>query len=239
MEFIPIKTNKIKLPKTDLYSVIDDYLPQLKEKDILFVASKVVAIHQWRCVHTSEKNKLELIQKESDKYIVSDSVSGYDIHLTIKNNILIPSAGIDESNSDWWYILRPETPSKFAKELNQYLQKKYNIKDLAVIITDSVATMLRKWMINQAIGMFGMIPIKNYFGEKDIFGRRLNFERLNVLDSISAVAGLYMWEWNEQTPFVIWRNIPNIDFTNQETYEDVFINLKDDIYRPLLEKFNI
>ncbi len=238
MQFIAIKTPKLKAPQTNIFPIIDEYLPDVQEGDIIFVASKIVAIHQWRCVHTSETTKWELIEKEADKVICSDSVPGHDIHITIKNNILIPSAGIDESNADGRYILRPEDPSQFAKELTHYLQKKYAIKHLAVVITDSTTRILRKWTINQAIGMFGMYPSKNYIGEEDIFWRNLNFTHSNILDSITAMAGLYLWEGKEQTPLVIGRGIPNIQFTDKEMYQDIIVQADEDIYKPLLSVFD-
>jgi dihydrofolate synthase / folylpolyglutamate synthase len=48
----------------------------------------------------------------------------------MKDNTLIPSAGIDESNANGYYILRPKNIQKMTKEIWQYLKKKCKIKKL-------------------------------------------------------------------------------------------------------------
>jgi F420-0:gamma-glutamyl ligase len=64
--------------------------------------------------------------------------------LTMRNNTIMPSAGIDESNIKDSYVLHPSDPYKSAEEIWNYLRIKFNIKDLGVIITDSNITMMRK-----------------------------------------------------------------------------------------------
>ena len=46
MQFIPIKTRPLNPPKDDLFEVIDKYLTDIKDGDIVFITSKVVAIHE-------------------------------------------------------------------------------------------------------------------------------------------------------------------------------------------------
>lgn len=75
-------------------------------------------------------SKKALIEKEADKWITTDIVPGKDIYITIKNNILIPSAGIDESNSNGHYILRPDNLSQLTQHIHTYLCKKHGIKNL-------------------------------------------------------------------------------------------------------------
>ncbi|MDR3169702.1 MAG: hypothetical protein LBU27_08440 [Candidatus Peribacteria bacterium] len=130
MQFLPIKTRPLLPPKDDLFQIFDEFLPGLKEGDVLFITSKVVAIHQGRCVPVSSIEKSELIKQEADYWTVSDVVPDKDIYLTITDQVLIPSAGIDESNANGYYILRPKQLNEITQQMHSYLTQKYKIQDL-------------------------------------------------------------------------------------------------------------
>ena len=55
--------------------------------------------------------------KEADEYLPRKFVPGGWCMQTIKNNLLIPSAGIDESNANHNYILWPKDPAGIAKKI--------------------------------------------------------------------------------------------------------------------------
>ncbi|MGD0576827.1 MAG: coenzyme F420-0:L-glutamate ligase, partial [Candidatus Staskawiczbacteria bacterium] len=137
-----IKTRPLISPKDDLLSVIKESIFEIKEKSIIVITSKVVSIWEGRCIKIDEKiNKDELIKKEADFYLDRKKVSpDYDVMLTIKNNILIPTAGIDESNANGYYILWPENPFESAKEIYNFIKKEFKLKDFGVIISDSHTT---------------------------------------------------------------------------------------------------
>lgn len=238
MQFITIKTRKFLPPKDDLFEALDKSLPKLKNGDVVFITSKVVSIHQGRCVELTHKShKAELIEQEADYSLPKRKVSKYSIYLTIKNNILIPSAGIDESNAKGYSILWPREPYKAAQEICSYLKKKFQIKKLAVIITDSHTTPLHWGVTGISIGFFGLEPLFDYRGKKDIFGRKLNFTQKNVVDGITATAVLLMGEAAEQTPLAILRGANFIKFTNKPTHKKFIIDPKKDLYAPLLKPF--
>jgi F420-0:gamma-glutamyl ligase len=124
MQFLPIKTRPLLPPQDDLFSLLDT-ISEVQEGDILFITSKVVAIHQGRCVPLGSIAKKDLIEQEADYRVVSDSVPGEDIYLTIKNSILIPSAGVDESNANGYYILRPEQLKEISKQIFEFISQKF------------------------------------------------------------------------------------------------------------------
>lgn len=244
MQIIPIKTRKIKPPKDDLYKILDKYCPKLKEGNILLITSKILAIHQGRCVpikidessklHKEEKDKL--VKKEADVYIPrEESPNEYTI-LTIKDNTLISSAGIDKSNANGYYILWPKNPEKEAKKICLYLKKKFSLKKLAVIITDSHTTPLRSGTVGISIGFYGLKPLRDYRGKKDLFGRKLKVSRVNIIDSLASSATVVMGEGKESTPMALIQNA-KVEFTNRETYKDILIPFESDIYYPLLKRF--
>jgi F420-0:gamma-glutamyl ligase len=125
MQFIPVKTSPLLPPKDDLFKVLDTYLSDIQQGDILFITSKIIAIHQGRCVPIDSIEKKELIRQEADHRVISDVVPGKDIYLTIKDNILIPSEGIDESNANGHYILRPENLKEITKQIYAYVVKRF------------------------------------------------------------------------------------------------------------------
>jgi len=157
--------------------------------------------------------------------------------LTVKDNTLIPSAGIDESNSNNYYVLWPKESHKEAKKICKYLQNKFNLEKLAVIITDSHTVPLRYGTIGISTGFYGLEPFKDYRGQKDIFGREMKMSRSNVVDALSVIGVLNMGEGNEQTPMVIIRNANQVEFTKRDTYKELIIPVKEDIYCPLLKNF--
>ena len=237
MQIIPIKTRVINPPKDNLYDVIDNFCPTLKERDVFLVTSKILAIHQGLCVPMDEvKNKDNLIEKEADVFIPRKECF-QNVLLTMKDNTLIPSAGIDESNANGYYILWPKNSSKEAKKICEYLKEKFSLKNLAVIITDSHTTPLRYGVMGISIGAYGLNPLKDYREEKDIFGRKIEMTRTNIVDALAVMGVLIMGEGAEQIPMAIIREANFVEFTNEEKYQDLLIPVKEDIFYPLLRAF--
>jgi F420-0:gamma-glutamyl ligase len=238
MEIIPIKTRVINPPKDDIYPVIDEFCPILKEKDVFLVTSKILSIHQGLCIPINKiKNKDELIKKEADVYIPRKECPGEKVILTVKNNTLISNAGIDESNANGHYILWPENPEKEAKKICEYLKNKFSLKELAVIITDSHTMPMRYGVMGISIGFYGLNPLKGYKDGKDIFGRKLKVPQSNIVDVLAVMGVVSMGECDEQTPMAIIRGADFVEFTDEEKYEELLIPIEKDIYYPLLKNF--
>jgi putative folate metabolism gamma-glutamate ligase len=226
-----IKTRPLIPPQDDLLSVIKESLIGVKEKSIIIITSKVVSIWEGRCV---KGNKDDLIKQEADLYLDKDLK--WDVALTIKNNILIPTAGIDESNANGYYILWPEKPFESAKKIYDFIKKEFGVNKFGVIISDSHTTPLRTGIMGIAISFYGFNPLRNYVGKKDIFGRKLKMSQTNIADSLAAAAVYTMGEGAEQTPIAIIEGAGNIEFSEKDF--SVEINPDDDIYSPLLKSIS-
>ncbi len=224
-------------PKDDLFELMDKHLPKLKNGDVLFITSKVLAIHQGRCVKADGADKFKLIKQEADYSLPKHKTAGHEFVLTIKDHTLIPSAGIDESNGNGYYILWPKNTQSLLKQLWTYLKKKNGIKNLGLIATDSHTIPLRWGTQGISIGFYGFNPLKDYRGKTDIFGRKLKFTQSNIVDSLSAAAVLLMGEGKEKTPMLIGRNASFIEFTGRDMHKKLVINPKKDIYASLLKPF--
>jgi dihydrofolate synthase / folylpolyglutamate synthase len=229
------KTHKI-LPNENIFEILNNYLPHLEEKSIVAVASKIVGLCEGRAVEKhSDEQKDHLVKKEADLYL-PQTFPGFS--LTIKHNLIVANAGIDESNSNGYLSLWPKDPQKSANEIREYFIKKSNLKNIGVILTDSKLTPLRMGVTGYAISHSGFAAINSYVGKLDIFGRKLSVEQLNVADSLATSAVAVMGEGNEQQPLAVITDIPFVQFQQRTPTDEELENLKitqeDDMYAPLL-----
>ncbi|MDO8573670.1 MAG: coenzyme F420-0:L-glutamate ligase [Candidatus Daviesbacteria bacterium] len=213
MQVTAIKTRKFLPPKDNLWELLSA-IKNLNENSVVAVTSKVVSICEGRCIPLAKINKDELIAKEADKYLLRN-LNDLTMY-TIKNNLLVAAAGVDESNGKGYYILWPKNPRLSAKRLWQILRKKFNLKNLGVIITDSRVTPLRRGVVGLAISYFGFKPLKDYRGTKDLFGRQFQMETSDIPDSLATAAVLEMGEGAECQPIAIISDVPYIEFIQKE-----------------------
>jgi F420-0:gamma-glutamyl ligase len=232
-EFIPIKTRVVNPPKDEIWDILDGLA--IKDGDIVFITSKILSIHQGRCVPKDSIAKEELIKQNAAYYLPYENKGGFYVNLTITDNILIPSAGIDESNANGHFIMWPKNSDKLCKEIRTRLVKKRRIKNLGVVATDSHTMPLRWGVTGISIGLSGIEPLEDARGSKDIFGRETYVTQIDKIDPLASVAVALMGETNEQTPIVILRGCPNLVFNADADMSSFKIPPETDIYSPLLE----
>jgi len=238
METRVIKTEKILPYDKDIFSVLDKHLESFGENAILAITSKIISICEGRVVKIGKIDKKQLVERESE-YFLPPKESKYNITLTIKNGLLVPAAGIDESNGNGYYILWPADPQKTANDVRRYLCERFSVKRAGVIITDSKTMPLRTGTTGLAIAHSGFLALKDYVGKPDIFGRKLRVTKSNLLDALAAAAALMMGEGNEQTPLALIKDVPFIEFQQRNPtdaeLEELKIGMRDDLYAPLLK----
>lgn len=237
MKITAIKTNKIKA-NSNLYQILDRYLKKPKENSILAVTSKIVSLCEGNVIPISEKiDKKELVYEEADYYLPKEK-NKYGIILTLKNGLLVPTAGIDESNCDGNYVLWPNDPQKSANQIRKYLRIKYNLRHFGVIITDSKTSPLRWGTTGIGIAYSGFSPLNNYIGKGDIYGRKMKITRANILDGLAVASVLVMGEGSEQTPMAMIDDLYNVKFCDknpsQKEIENLSISPEDDLYGDLI-----
>ncbi len=229
-----IKTHRIAIDE-DIERILDAYVPDLEEATILVVTSKIISVCQGRVVAKDTIAKVDLIRQEADLVIESDNP--YGVCLTIKDNILIPSAGIDESNGDNVYILYPKNVQATAELIWNYLRGKHGLKQLGVLITDSHTTPMRRGVTGIALGWCGFAPLHSYIGTPDLYGYPLRMTQVNLLDSLATSAVFLMGEGCEQTPLALIVDAPKIRFLLRPPsaceIESVVIPMAEDLYAPL------
>ncbi|HLD01646.1 MAG TPA: coenzyme F420-0:L-glutamate ligase [Patescibacteria group bacterium] len=258
MNIYALKTHKITKDDTDLFAVLDKYLPKLSENTVLAITSKIVSITEGRIVpirkvpqvsevpqvsqgEENEDNKElkdHLIEQESQFYLPRDE-NPHGVSLTITNNSLVATAGIDESNANGHYILWPKNPQESANRVRRHIREIRSVRNIGVIITDSRTAPMRWGVTAFAIAYSGFVPLKDYIGTPDIFGRPFKYEKLNIADSLASAVTVVMGEGNEQTPMSVIEDIPFVTFQDSDPTEDELASLRispaEDLYAPLLK----
>ncbi|HYK07876.1 MAG TPA: coenzyme F420-0:L-glutamate ligase [Candidatus Eisenbacteria bacterium] len=233
----PIKTKKILLGDS-LEEVLQSSLPQLQENTVVVVTSKIVSLCE-KSIAPLSTDKEALIKQEADQLIYDESTSPENkMLLTIKDNILVPWAGIDESNGDGQYVLWPKNPMTTAQKIWEYLRQEYRIKNVGVLIVDSTFIPLRTGSISVGLTWCGFKPITSYVGTPDVFGKPLKYTTTSMVDSLSIAAGLTMGEANNQQPLCVITDIPDIEFVdrvpNKEELDSMHYPIDKDMFGPLL-----
>lgn len=253
MKIKAVKTAVLRPPKDDLFRAIGDAIRSLPEKSIVVVTSKVVSVGEGRCVPASRysergahpdpararREKDALTVHEADLYLPRAATPGAWCMHTVKNNIFIPSAGVDESNADGFYILWPRSPATSARRLWTWLRRRYRVRELGVIISDSHTIPLRRGVLGISLAHYGFAPLHDYRGSRDLFGRELKMTQKNIPDPLAAAAVALMGEGDECTPLALITDVPWVRFgakphSSRKPYSSFEIKTKEDLYYPLL-----
>lgn len=236
MKVQPIKTSRIKFGD-NLENILNGLDLSIQEGTILAITSKIISVIEGRIINRSEISKRDLIRREADKILITEN-SKYDLYLTIKDGLLIPSAGIDESNADENYILYPSDPWKSAETIWNLLRTKFKIKNLGVIITDSHTTIMRRGVSGITLSWCGFSPLYSYVNKPDIYNQPLRVTHINIIDALASSAVFVMGEGNEQTPIALISDAPYINYLDraptEEEKKSVIISMEEDLYAPLL-----
>lgn len=237
MQIKVFKTDKVTSKSHDLFELIDAVLPKVEEGAVVAIAAKIVSLCEGRVVPTNETTKDELIAQESDLFLPRSS-SKYDVSFTVTRHMLIPMAGIDESNANDNYILWPEDAQASANAIRAHLMQTHGLKKVGVIITDSTTRPFQWGTTGIAIAYSGFKALKNYIGTEDVFGRKLQFQKSNIANGLAAAAVVMMGEGSEQTPIAVLSEVSFVEFQENDPTEqeldDLIIEPEDDLYEPFL-----
>lgn len=225
-------------PKDDFDQVILNSLKSVKEEDVIIISSKVVAIGEGNCLPMGNIEKDRLIEREAEYFIPRDEHPNGVVITTVVKHTLIASAGIDESNGNGHYVLWPKNPMKSAKRICELIRRKYQVKNIAVIITDSHCLPMRAGVTGIGIGFYGLEPCYSYKDKPDIFGRLFHYSQTNIVDSLAVIGNFFMGEGAEQTPVVILRDLqthyPYLVFCD-EPKQIFWFKREDDMFYPFFK----
>ena len=221
----------------DLPSLIES-LFELMDGDVICIASTVVAKSEGRfrrlkdyaaCSRAVEiaaaiekdPRFIQAVLEESTEILLEKP---FILSVTSFGHICV-NAGIDQSNvGEGRILLLPLDPQASADRMRSKLGK-----DCAVIITDTCGRPFRCGVTGVAIGWSGIAALRDWRGEPDIHGRRLEITLEAIADEIAGMANLLMGEAGDGNPVAVIRGLkyPKIGGS-------LFMPKEKDVIRPYL-----
>ena len=187
--------------------------------DILIVTQKVVSkaegrvvslrdvvpsplASSWAASLNKDPQLVELILRESKRILRMDR--GILIAET-QHGVICANAGVDRSNlrDQESATLLPLNPDGSAKAIRDRILALCGV-EIAVLISDTFGRPWREGLTNVAIGVSGLLPLKDYSETSDDFGRQLKATIVAVADELAAAAELVMGK-TERIPAVLIR----------------------------------
>ncbi len=215
MKVTPVKT-KLFREGDSLPDFVRAHIRSLKEGSIVVVSSKIVSLSEKRTApHTGKSKKPRL---------------------TLTDGIMMPNAGIDESNGNGKLVLLPKDSYSSASSLRRTLRAHYKIKKLGVVVVDSVILPLRRGVVGVALGYAGFKGVKEYKGKKDLFGRKFKFASANSADSLATAGMITMGEGSERQPLAVIEKAPVVFTGKKIPRSEIAMPYTDDLYASLLKR---
>ncbi len=139
------------------------------------------------------------------------------------------NAGIDASNTGDpnRVLLLPEDPDATAASLAAAIGKAHDCR-VAVIVSDTWGRPWRVGLVDFAIGVAGMNPLRDLRGEQDMDGRELHHTVNADADALAAAAGLLMQK-GSGTPAVLIRGY--LSAPGEGSGNDLIRDLETDLFR--------
>lgn len=235
MKVTPIKT-PVVMPHDDLLAIIKESIPTLKERSVLVVTSKVVSLWEGATKPRSV-DKDELIKEEAELYLAA-KLANYNYFLTVRHGLLAVSSGIDESNVKDIYVLLPEDPFASAARIWHFLRETYGVKEVGVVISDSISMPLKWGTMGRSIAYCGIEAVVSLIGRPDLHGRPLEVTRINLAEGLAAAAVMEMGEADEAMPLVVIEDTRQVRFVDHSpTPEELAVEhvaLEDDFFGEFL-----
>jgi coenzyme F420-0:L-glutamate ligase/coenzyme F420-1:gamma-L-glutamate ligase len=247
VEFIPVSNIPLINYGDDIGEIITNRI-DIKENDIVVICSTIVSKAEGRTKRLDDvkpsKKAIEISKKVGKPaefvQVVLDESEEILIEypfLLVKakfGNICV-NAGVDGSNIDaGWVILPPKDPEKSAERIRKRIES-ITGKRIGVIITDTNGRCFRKGVIGVSIGLSGVSAIRDWVGEKDLFGNTLEVTMECVADEISGMANLIMGEGDDGIPVVIVRGVGE-NILKEGSVKEIYRSDDEDIIRQIIKE---
>ncbi|MEM2843278.1 MAG: coenzyme F420-0:L-glutamate ligase [Candidatus Bathyarchaeia archaeon] len=215
IKIIPLKGIGIVKEGDDLSTLIVEAAKvngvKIEDGDVIVIAHKIVSKAEGRIIDlktiipskfalkaskllNKDPRMVEVILRESKRIV--RMIKGHIICET-KHGFVCANAGIDKSNVEGedFIVLLPKNPDASAEAIRKGIKNLVNV-DVAVIISDTFGRPWRSGQVNVAIGVSGLIPLKDYRGRKDMFNFTLKVTIICVADELASAAELVMNKTN-------------------------------------------
>jgi coenzyme F420-0:L-glutamate ligase / coenzyme F420-1:gamma-L-glutamate ligase len=159
---------------------------------------------QWGTASGTDPRVVELVLRESRRVVRMDrGVLIVETH----QGLVCANAGVDLSNVKGGEVatLLPVDPDASARRIRAGLHASAGV-EVPVIISDTFGRPWREGLVNVAVGVAGLSPLRSYVGSRDPQGFPLQATIEAIADELSAAAGLVSSKLN-RTPAVLARGV--------------------------------
>jgi coenzyme F420-0:L-glutamate ligase/coenzyme F420-1:gamma-L-glutamate ligase len=179
----------------------------LQADDVLVVTQKIVSKAEGCLVNLTEVAPSPLAQrfaKQWDKDARLVEVVLHQSRRIVKmdrgvlvtethHGFICANAGVDQSNIEGQEVVAvlPPDPDASARAIRQGMHERLGVAP-AVIISDTFGRPWREGLVNVAIGLAGIVAIKDYTGLHDAQGYELKVTALAIADELAGAAELVM-----------------------------------------------
>lgn len=171
---------------------------------------------------------IQAVLEESEEILIKEPF----LLVKAKYGNICVNAGIDASNIEKGKILLPPlNPDKSAERIRTSFEKLG--KKVGVIITDTNGRSFRKGVVGIAMGISGVQAMRDWRGEKDLYGNVLEVTVECVVDEIAAFANLIMGEAGDGIPAVIIRGL---NLLGEGNTKEIIRSEEEDVIRRCLKK---
>jgi coenzyme F420-0:L-glutamate ligase/coenzyme F420-1:gamma-L-glutamate ligase len=158
---------------------------------------------EWAKAHGKDARVVELVLREAKDIVAMER--GIIIART-RHGFVCANAGVDTSNAGQGLaILLPEDCDASAAALQAGLKRALGVP-LGVIVSDTFGRPWREGLVNVALGVAGLAPLRDYRGMPDSHGTIMNATVIAEADEIASAAELVMRK-TERIPVVIVRGL--------------------------------
>lgn len=253
VRIIPVTGLPLIQPGDDIAEMIADSLRMagspILEGDVLVIGQKAVSKAENRIVNIAgvrPSNKANLIARRTRRkpafvqLVLQDSKriarAGRDaLIVTTKQGFTCLNGGVDKSNVEGaeTYALLPADPDRSAQGIRKRLRDLTG-QTVAVIICDTNSRPFRRGQIEQAIGVAGLNPLVDYRGDHDLFGYKLKFKTVAVVDELASAAELVMGQGREMIPAAVIRGLKRIKYQDNVASTALTVTKREDLFRGTL-----
>jgi coenzyme F420-0:L-glutamate ligase/coenzyme F420-1:gamma-L-glutamate ligase len=169
----------------DLAAIIGERAPDLRDRDILVVSSKIVSKAEGRVLHGVGRDAA--IDREAVRLIAQ---RGQTRIVETRHGLVLAAAGVDASNTEpGSVVLLPEDPDASARRLRAGIRR-HTGRDVAVLVSDTMGRPWRNGVVDVAIGVAGLSALADLRGRRDRYGNVLDATIVATADELAAAAEL-------------------------------------------------
>ncbi|WNY29224.1 Bifunctional F420 biosynthesis protein FbiB [Methanimicrococcus stummii] len=204
----------------DIAEIIFKNAPDIADKDIIVIASTIISkslgltFREDEIVPSAEAERIAALNGKDPRFVQAILDQSLEVFTETPfmlvrntNGHVCINAGIDASNVGGDLLLTlPEKPDGHAAAIGKAIEQKSG-KKISVIITDTNGRSFKEGQTNVAVGLYNIKPIRQWIGEKDLYGKVLEISEEAVVDEIAGAANLIMGEGGDGVPAVIVRGL--------------------------------